>query len=73
MRPSVVCAIGCGLAPYALPINDKTINAALNRLRARGVLFAPAPRKWAVSDPVLAAWARDHAPSGIRRHPSATT
>ena len=73
MRPGVVCAIGRGLAPYALPINDKTINAALNRLRARGVLFAPAPRKWAVSDPVLAAWARDHAPSGIRRHPSATT
>jgi hypothetical protein len=65
--PGVVCAISCGLAPYRLPINDKSVNAALNRLRARGVLFMPGPRRWAVSDPILAAWARQHAPSWIRR------
>lgn len=69
--PAVVCAISSGLAPYGLPINDRSVNAALNRLRARGVLFVPEPRKWAVSDPLLAGWARDHCPSWIRRRTGA--
>jgi len=65
--PSVVCAISSGVAPYRLAINDKTVNAALNRLRARGIVFRPQPRNWAVSDPMLAAWARQHAPGWMRR------
>ena len=34
---------------------------------ARGQMFSPEKQRWAVSDPLLAAWARDHAPVWVHR------
>jgi hypothetical protein len=65
--PTVVCAIASGVGPYELPLNPKSVNDALTRMRARGQVFSPEKQRWAVSDPVLGAWARDHAPIAIRR------
>ncbi len=65
--PTVVCAIARGVGPYELHLNPKSINDALTRMRARGQVFSPEKQRWAVSDPLLAAWARDHAPIAIRR------
>jgi hypothetical protein len=65
--PTVVCAIVHGIGPYELPLNPKSISDALNRMRARGQVFSPEKQRWAVSDPLLAAWARDHAPEWVLR------
>jgi len=65
--PTVVCAIACGVGPYELPLNPKSVNDALTRMRARGQVFSPERQRWAVSDPLLDAWARNHAPIWIRR------
>lgn len=65
--PSVVCALATGIGPYELPLNHKTVNDALTRMRARGQVFSPGRGRWAVSDPLLAAWARDHSTVWIRR------
>jgi len=65
--PMVLATMAVGLRPYEAHLNDKTINTALVRLRARGVVFSPRPRNWAISDPLLAAWAREHASSALRR------
>ncbi len=68
--PTVVCAIANGIGPYELPLNPKSINDALTRMRARGQVFSPEKQRWAVSDPLLAAWARDHASVWVRRRAS---
>jgi len=65
--PTVVCAIASGIGPYELPLNSKSVNDALTRMRARGQVFSPARQRWAISDPLLAAWARDNAPVWVRR------
>jgi hypothetical protein len=65
--PTVVCAIANGIGPYELPLNPKSINDALTRMRARGQVFSPEKQRWAISDPLLAAWARDNAPIWVRR------
>jgi hypothetical protein len=65
--PTVVCAIARGVGPYELHLNPKSVNDALTRMRARGQVFSPEKQRWAVSDPLLGAWARDHAPIVIRR------
>jgi hypothetical protein len=65
--PTVVCAIAKGLGPYELKLNPKSINDAISRMRARGQVFSPEKQRWAVSDPLLAAWARDHAPIAVGR------
>jgi hypothetical protein len=65
--PTVVCAIARGVGPYELHLNPKSVNDALTRMRARGQVFSPEKQRWAISDPLLAAWARDHAPVAIRR------
>jgi hypothetical protein len=65
--PSVVCALASGIGPYELPLNHKSVNDALTRMRARGQVFSPGRGRWVVSDPLLAAWARDHSPVWIRR------
>lgn len=65
--PTVVCSIAHGIGPYELPLNPKTINDALTRMRARGQVFSPEKQRWAISDPLLAAWARDNAPVWVRR------
>jgi hypothetical protein len=65
--PTVVAAIALGVGPYELPLNPKTVRDALARMQARGQVFAPEKQRWAVSDPLLAAWARDHAPVWVKR------
>jgi len=65
--PTVLAAIACDIGPYELPLNPKSVNDALSRMRARGQVFSPQRQRWAISDPQLAAWARDHAADAIRR------
>ncbi len=65
--PTVVCAIAGGIGPYELPLNPKSVNDALTRMRARGQVFSPEKQRWAISDPLLAAWARENAPVWVRR------
>ncbi len=65
--PTVVCALALSVGPYELPLNPKSINDALTRMRARGQVFSPEKQRWAITDPLLAAWARDHAPVWVRR------
>lgn len=65
--PTVASAIALGLGPYELPVNPKSVNDALRRMRARGVVFSPEERRWSVSDPMLASWARENAPVWVRR------
>lgn len=65
--PLIVSAIANGVGPYALGLNSKRAHDALTRLRARGTIFAPKPRTWTISDPMLAAWARATPPPSLRR------
>jgi hypothetical protein len=65
--PTVVCAIAQGVGPYELQLNPKSINDALTRMRARGQVFSPEKQRWAVSDPLLGAWAQGYAPIAVRR------
>jgi hypothetical protein len=65
--PAVLAAIANGLGPYELTLNPKSVHDALTRMRARGQVFSPAKQRWAISDPALASWAREHAPLRIRR------
>jgi hypothetical protein len=37
--PTVVCAIANGIGPYELPLNPKSVNDALTRMRARSGLL----------------------------------
>jgi hypothetical protein len=67
VAPTIVSAIATSVGPYGLGLNPKRVHDAVTRLRARGTIFAPAPRRWAVSDPLLAAWARDNASATVRR------
>jgi len=69
----VVAAVAAGLGAYSLPINDGRVRAALQSLRAVGVVWQPRRRDWAVADPLLAAWTRDHAPPWVRRRARAAT
>ena len=67
---SVVAAMSVGIRPHAVAANPKSVHDALSRLRQIGVAWQPEPRRWALGDPLLAAWARDHAPPwAIRRRP----
>ncbi len=63
----VVAAISVGLRPHAVAANPKSVNDALARLRELGLAWQPQPRTWALADPLLAAWARDHSPPWVRR------
>ncbi len=63
----VVAAISVGLRPHAVTANPKSVNDALARLRELGLAWQPQPRTWALADPLLAAWVRDHAPAWARR------
>lgn len=59
---SVVAAISVALRPHTVTANPKSVNDALVRLREVGITWQPEPRRWALADPLLAAWARDYAP-----------
>lgn len=63
----VVAALSVGLRPHAVEANPKTVNDALTRLRELGAAWQPAERRWSLSDPLLAAWVRDHAPPWTAR------
>lgn len=63
----VVAAISVGLGPHAVAANPKSVNDALARLRELGLAWQPQSRTWALADPLLAAWVRDHAPPWVRR------
>jgi hypothetical protein len=62
----VVAAMSVGLRPHSVDANPKSVNDALVRLRELGHVWQPEERNWSVSNPLLRAWARDHAPSWAR-------
>lgn len=64
---SVVAAMSVGIRPHSVAANPKSVNDALGRLRELGVAWQPEPRRWALGDPLLAAWVRDHAPPWAAR------
>jgi hypothetical protein len=65
---TIVAAISLGLKPHNTPAASKTIDDALNRLRDVGMAWQPAERTWAIADPLLSAYAREHAqPWALRR------
>ena len=65
--PSLVAALSLGLPPHSVPVASKSVDDGLNRLRDMGLAWQPEPRRWALADPLLAAFARDHAPPWARR------
>jgi hypothetical protein len=65
---TLVAAISLGLRPHSVPSASKTVDDGLNRLRDVGIAWRPAERTWAISDPLLSAYAREHAqPWALRR------
>lgn len=60
----VVAALSFDLPPYSeVNAAKKSVNDVLVRLRGLGFTWQPRPRRWALTDPLLAAWVREHAPS----------
>ncbi len=69
---TLVAAISLDLKPHSIPAASKTVDDGLNRLRDVGLAWQPAERTWAIADPLLAAFAREHAPPWtLRRRASA--
>lgn len=64
---SLVSAISIGLPPHSIPVASKSVADGLNRLRDMGLAWQHEPRRWAVADPLLAAFARRHAPPWATR------
>jgi hypothetical protein len=65
---TIVGAISVGLKPHNAPAASKTVDDGLNRLRDVGMAWQPAERTWAIADPLLSAYAREHAqPWALRR------
>ncbi|HSZ71022.1 MAG TPA: hypothetical protein VK756_11770 [Solirubrobacteraceae bacterium] len=58
---TIVAAVSLGLKPHNAPAASKTIDDGLNRLRDVGMAWQPAERTWAIADPLLSAYAREHA------------
>lgn len=56
----LVMAMSLGLAPHSIRAADKSVTDGLGRLRDLGLAWQPEPRRWAVADPLLAAFARTH-------------
>jgi len=64
---TVAAALAFDLAPTSSVANSRSAADALARLRAMGVTWQPQPRTWALTDPLLAAWIRNHPPPWVRR------
>jgi len=65
---AVVAALSLGLKPHAVvPAASKSVNDALNRLRDSGIAWQPEKQRWALTDPLLAAYARRNPPPWSRR------
>lgn len=70
----IISAMSVGMRPHAIDANSKSVNEALKRLREVGLAWRTERRSWALADPLLRAWARDHAPPwAIRRSNLAST
>lgn len=67
---AIVSAMSLDLKPHSLPLASKTVDDALNRLRDVGLAWQPAERSWVVADPLLVAYAREHAPPWALRRRS---
>jgi hypothetical protein len=67
---ALVAAISLDIRPHAIPAASKTVDDGLNRLRGVGVAWQPEDRTWAVADPLLAAFAREHSPPWAQRRRS---
>lgn len=52
-----------GMHPHAIGANSKSVNEGLKRLREVGLAWRSEKRYWALADPLLTAWVRDHTPS----------
>lgn len=64
----LVAAISVGIRPHSVPAASKTVDDGLKRLRDVGVAWQPQERTWAVADPLLGAFAREHVPPwAVRR------
>lgn len=63
----LVAAISVGIKPHSAPVASKTVDDGLNRLRDVGVAWQPQERTWAVADPLLAAFGREHVPPWAAR------
>ncbi len=69
---TLVAAISLDLKPHGIPAASKTVDDGLNRLRDVGLAWQPAQRTWAIADPLLAAFAREHSqPRTLRGRASA--
>ena len=63
----IVAAMSAGLRPHSVGANAKSVNEGLKRLREVGLAWRTELRSWVLADPVLAAWARDHAAPWAQR------
>ena len=64
---TLIAAISLGLRPHTIPAASKTVDDGLNKLRDIGAAWQPEERTWAIADPLLAAFAREHTPPWARR------
>ena len=70
----IIAAMGVGMRPQSIGANSKSVNEGLKRLREVGLAWRTERRYWALADPLLAAWVRDHAsPWAKRRSQLAST
>ena len=70
LAQTVVAVIADGLRPGGtIAANSKSIGDATRTMRGLGIAWQPEPRRWAIADPLLSAYARDHAPPWVERHP----
>lgn len=73
LAQTLVAAIASGIRPHAVAANTKSVQDALRTMRALGLAWQPEPRRWALADPLLSAYAHDHAAPWIgRRTPEFT-
>jgi hypothetical protein len=63
----IIAAMSVGMRPHSIGANSKSVNEGLKRLREVGLAWRTERRYWALADPLLAAWARDHAPPWAQR------
>lgn len=63
----IIAAMSVGMRPHSIGANAKSVNEGLKRLREVGFAWRTDKRYWALADPLLAAWARDHAAPWAQR------
>lgn len=70
LAQTAAAVIASGLRPHGtIAANDKSIRDATRIMRALGLAWQPERRSWAIADPLLADYARDHSPAWVsHRH-----